>query len=214
MFIQILVDNPSSWIVPFAKELKQQLIELKHTVVLVHKATEVKKGDILCLLGCETIFRDLDLNKYNLVVHESNLPKGKGWSPLTWQIIEGENQIPIILFEASNEIDSGQIYIRDTLCFEGHELVDELRKKQGEKTVELVMKFIDNYDSITPVAQSGKPTYYMKRGPIDSKLDIEKSIVDQFNLLRICDNEKYPAFFEYMGFKFNVRICKIKEKDC
>lgn len=116
MLIQILVDNPDSWIVPYVYKLKT-IIKKKfnYQVYLVNNHTDVKKGDILCLLSCEKIFKKLDLNKYNLVVHESDLPDGKGWSPLTWKILEGKNEIPITLFEASESIDSGKIYLQDTI---------------------------------------------------------------------------------------------------
>jgi methionyl-tRNA formyltransferase len=30
-------------------------------------------------------------------VHESALPQGQGWSPMTWQILEGASPIPVTL---------------------------------------------------------------------------------------------------------------------
>ena len=78
---------------------------------LINSHEDVESGDVLCLLSCEKKFNKLNLNKYNLVVHESDLPEGKGWSPLTWQVIEGKRNIPITLFEANSLIDSGNIEI-------------------------------------------------------------------------------------------------------
>ena len=43
-----------------------------------------------------------------------------------------------------------------------------------------------------------------------NKLDIDKTIRDQFQLLRIVDNEKYPAYFELNGCKYILRINKCK----
>ena len=37
---------------------------------------------------------------------------------------------------------------------------------------------------------------------------INKSIKDQFNLLRIVDDERYPAFFEIDGSKYFIKIYK------
>ena len=42
----------------------------------------------------------LSKHKHNIAVHESSLPKGRGWAPLFWQILEGKNTMPIVLFEA------------------------------------------------------------------------------------------------------------------
>ena len=113
MLIQLLVDNKNSWIIPYASKLRDDIIsKFNYEVTLINEHDDVKKGNILCLLSCENIFNKLDLNDFNLVVHESNLPKGKGWSPLTWQVIEGKNRIPITLFEAVEKVDAGRIYLQ------------------------------------------------------------------------------------------------------
>ena len=44
----------------------------------------------------------------------------------------------------------------------------------------------------------------------DSELDINKSINSQFNLLRICDNKRYPAFFRKHGFTYKLQIEKVE----
>lgn len=210
MVVQILIDNPKSWIMPYARELLSAIKERGHTAVILHVPQEVKKGDILCLLSCEQIFKRLDLNSHNLVVHESALPQGKGWSPLTWQILEGINNIPITLFEAAEAVDAGPIYLQDTMEFRGHELINELRAEQGKKTIELILRFIDNIKTIKGIPQLGTSSYYKRRIPKDSELDINKTIADQFNLLRVSDNERYPSFFIKDGVKYIVKIEKQK----
>ena len=42
----------------------------------------------------------------------------------------------------------------------------------------------------------------------DSLLDFNKTITEQFNLLRVVDNDKYPAFFENQGEKYFLKITK------
>jgi methionyl-tRNA formyltransferase len=53
----------------------------------------------------------------NLVLHESDLPGSKGWSALTWQILEGNNRISVTLFEVAEKVDSGVIYAQEWLEF-------------------------------------------------------------------------------------------------
>lgn len=209
MKIQILVDNPRSWIVPYAESLLNEGRALSHEVNLLFFHTEVVQGDILVLLSCEKKFSRLNLNTHNLVVHESYLPKGKGWSPLTWQILEGKNEIPVTLFEATEEIDSGEIYLQEVIHFEGHELVDEIRRAQGEATKRLIMEFIKSYPNVAGKEQIGESTFYKRRGPLDSNLDVNESILSQFDLLRVVDNNQYPAFFELKGHKYKISIEKI-----
>jgi methionyl-tRNA formyltransferase len=207
MIIQILVDNPNSWMVSYANELKN-LLGHDHTVFLLHDSNDVKVGDILCLLSCERIFTRLDLNKYNLVVHESNLPQGKGWSPLTWQVLEGRSTIAVSLFEAMDKVDSGEVYLQESIILDGSELIDELREKQGKATMKLILQFVAQYPKIRGRAQNGESSYYPRRTAEDSRLDVDMTIRDQFNLLRVVDNERYPAFFENKGIKYKIEITK------
>lgn len=208
MLIQILVDNCDSWMVPYAKKLSVLLRGKGHEVYVLFSHDDVKEGDVLCLLSCEDRFNDLQLNKHNLVVHESDLPGGKGWSPLTWQVLEGKNIIPVTLIEATENVDSGDIYAKEFIHLEGHELLDEIKNQQGLKTIKLINDFIENYPSVKATSQEGESTYYPKRTPKDSKLNINKSIKEQFNLLRVCDNERYPAFFEFKGVNYMIKIYK------
>lgn len=212
MFIQILVDNPKSWILPYAKKLKEEIKLRGFHCTLIQHHDSIQKGDILILLSCEKILKHLDLNNHNLVVHESELPQGKGWSPLTWQILEGKNSIPITLFEAAENVDAGIIYFTSFINLEGHELINEIRKKQGEETIKLILKFLVNYPIIKGNEQCGNSTYYKRRSKKDSELNINESINDQFNLLRVCDNEQYPAFFIRNGIKYIIKI--YKENEC
>lgn len=212
MIIQILVDNKNSWIIPYVKKLKNDIIsKFNYEVILINKHDDVIKGNILFLLSCEKIFNKLNLNDYNLVVHESNLPEGKGWSPLTWQVLDGKNRIPITIFEAVEKVDSGRIYLQSFIELTGKELLPEIRNLQGEKTIDLILKFLENLEHIKGKGQEGNSTYYRKRNPKDSELDINKSIKNQFNLLRVCDNERYPAFFKFKNEKYIVKIFKENE---
>lgn len=210
MIIQILVDNPNSWIVPYAESLVDELQNHKKVdnVSLVFKHNDIVNGDVLCLLSCERIFKKLYLNKFNLVVHESNLPQGKGWSPVTWQVLEGKNKIPVTLFEANEKVDAGDIYLQDFIILKGNELLPEIKHKQGVITKKLINKFVKNYPDINGKKQLGKSTYYKRRNKETSELDIKKTIEDQFNLMRVCDNERYPAFFIINKKKYIVKIYK------
>ncbi len=210
LHITILIDNPNSWIIPHAEKLLQVLHDRGHEARVCHDKDEIEKGDILFLLSCEKIVpKDiLARNTHNIVVHPSDLPKGQGFSPLTWLILEGANDIPITLFEAVDAVDAGPFYFKDTIHFKGHELNDELKTAQGEKTIELILKFVDAYPNVTPHEQYGEKTWYRRRTPEDSELDTTKSIGEQFELLRVVDNERYPASFKFRGHTYILKIYK------
>lgn len=206
--VQILIDNPNSWMWEYIDSLEAKINDLGFFCSLISNHDEVKKGDVLILLSCNRIFKNLNLNTFNLVIHESDLPKGKGWSPMTWQVIEGKNEIPITLFEANEKIDSGGYYIKDKISLSGDELINEIREIQAKKSFEMIEKFLESKPFPDLIKQKGKTTYYKRRNPIDSKLDEKKSIAENFNLLRVCDNENYPAFFEYRGNQYYLKVYK------
>ena len=56
MKIQILIDNPNSWIIPYAKKLKNDLNTMGNDCFLRKLSCEVTEGDILILLSCEKKF--------------------------------------------------------------------------------------------------------------------------------------------------------------
>ena len=206
-----ILTTESSWFLPYAKELTESLYQNYYHVKLFYNHEGIPDTyDIVFILSYFRIIPQEYLNRHyhNLVIHESDLPQGKGWSPLFWQILEGKNRIPIVLFEAGGLVDSGDIYFKDYIELEGHELNQEIRHKQATKTIDLCKRFLGEYKNLKPAKQKGKETIYPKRTFLDSELDIDKNIKEQFDLLRICDNENYPGYFYYMGHKYILKIEK------
>ena len=106
-----ILTSKSSWMNLFDKTLKTELENRGHTVKLISSKTELEKADISFFLSCFEIVGPEYLKKsdHNIVVHESDLPRGKGWSPASWQILEGKNVIPVMLFEAVEAFDAGSV---------------------------------------------------------------------------------------------------------
>jgi methionyl-tRNA formyltransferase len=206
MQISILTDNPESWMVPYVEVLKTRLGG--DDVTHYYDAADMPCGDILFILSCERLLKPDALSKHgaNIVVHPSALPLGRGWSPVAWQLLGGVNKIPLSLFEATAGIDEGPVYFVDYMILEGHELNDEIKRLQGLKVVDMCVKF--RFGDFCPVEQSGEATYFPRRTSRDSQLDAHRSIADQFNLLRVVDNDRYPAFFYMNGAKYTLKIEK------
>lgn len=207
-----ICSEKKSWINSSIPSLILKWINKGHNCTWVHNDDHLEKGDLCFYLSYEKIVKKNTLKKFknNLVVHASNLPKGKGWSPLSWQILEGNKKIVVSLIEAENKVDSGKVYMQLSKKFDGYELLNELRSSLIGATFQLCSDFVNKYPQSLKKGkfQSDKETFYPRRFSKDSKLDINKSIKEQFNLLRIVDNNKYPAFFEINGQKFFLLIKK------
>lgn len=205
-----IISDKDSWFTPYADALANKLRAFQHDVCRRFTFDEQNSYDICFILSYSKIItpKALRLNKNNIVVHASALPKGKGMSPLTWQILEGRSEIPLTLFEAVERVDAGKIYLQRSLQFEGTELIDALRQKMGTAIIGLCLEFINRYPKILLEAreQQGEESFYKWRHPKDSQLDIDRTIREQFNLLRVVDNERYPAFFYYQGQRYRLAI--------
>ena len=208
MKLDILIDNPNSWFWDYIDFLVY-ILKKYGEVRIFKNHNEIKNGDILFILSCDKILKKdiLKKHKNNIVIHESDLPKGKGWSPVSYQVEEGKNKIPITLFEADEKVDSGSWYIKDFINLDGSELVDEIRKKQAFKTIEMIEKYLLNYP-MKPKIQNGKESFYPKRTQKNQEININNSIKEEFNKLRVCDNERYPAHFYLNGNKYIIKIYK------
>lgn len=205
-----LLTDTTSWLNAYLPELKQEFEQSGHQVCWIHDPAELSEGDVAFFLSLSRIVPGVALGRHahNLVVHESAVPHGRGWSPLTWQVLEGKNEIPVTLLEAVDGVDCGDIFTQTMIHFRGDELVEELRAAQAAATIALCRAFITRYPFSLEAArpQSGEASHYPRRRPADSRLDPDKTLREQFQLLRVSDPVRYPAYFEMAGRRYEVRI--------
>jgi methionyl-tRNA formyltransferase len=187
-----------------------------HAVELVRQKSELSGGDVLFLISCHEIISPADRQRYGatLVIHASDLPEGRGWSPHIWQIVEGKNRIVVSLIEAQDPVDTGAIWAQRDLVLEGHELCEEINERLFAIELALMDHALEIVGSGKPVPQDERPpSYYRRRTPDDSRLDPSRSIAEQFDLLRVADPQRFPAFFDLRGHRYVVRIEKAGAAD-
>ena len=210
MDITIICSDKQHKIFPYLEKWVEKNSK-NHRISLITKSEDITKGDILFLISCTEIIKTEIRKKFKqtLVIHESDLPKGRGWSPLVWQILQGSNIIPITLLDAAEKVDSGDVWKKEFVKLEGHEVVDEINSLVFPIKLKLMDFAIKNMNSIKKTPQEGEHTFFPRRKPEDSELDINKTIKEQFDLMRITDNERYPCFFNFRGHRYKVTLSKI-----
>ena len=188
---------------------------VSHSVELVSTLAQLSGGDLLLLISCSQIVHESIRQAFKkvLVIHASDLPHGRGWSPLVWQIIEDKREIAVSLLEAADPVDSGALWGQRWLKFDGTELFDEINAALFSAEIELMDFAVAQFDCVVPMpqAESGA-TWYRRRSPEDSRLDPGKTLAEQFDLLRVADPERYPAFFDYRGVRYEIAIRKQESK--
>lgn len=207
--VSVVVDTPR-WYDPYGQMLVERISAGGDQARFVREHADVMEGGVAFYLSCYKITPPeiLARNHHNVVIHTSALPQGRGFSPIVHQVREGKNRIPFSMIFAADEVDTGDIIMQSDLVLEGHELHDEFRARMGEKVNDMVMAYLALPEPPTGIPQSGDPSWYPKIKPEMSRLDPGRTIAEQFDLLRSCDNQNFPAFFEYRGKRYELRITK------
>tara|TARA_B100001063_G_C16695344_1_gene519456 strand:+ start:64 stop:705 length:642 start_codon:yes stop_codon:yes gene_type:complete len=199
---------------PVFKALKlwEEVNQQDYDIEILTSVNEIKRnGTLLFLISCSEIVKKQhrDFFEHTLVLHASDLPKDRGWSPHIWAILNGANELTLSLLEAEDKVDTGAIWKKLRIPLDGNELYDEINEKLFAAELQLITWACENVDSVAPVLQDESATNYLrKRTPEDSEVDISQSLESQFNLLRVCDPERFPAYFYKNGCKYKIKIEK------
>lgn len=211
MNIGILFDKENNWLRKYFT--KKDFEQFKHiNIKIEHDIKKINNREIVFILGYTKILskKDLERNKLNLVIHESKLPENKGFSPVQHQILKGNNNLKISLFIADAKLDNGRILLVSDLKFNGTELYDEIREKQALATKRTIIRFLKNYPKILnkKINIERKETFNKRLSNKNNELNIFKTIDEQFNILRIGNNDKWPSYFYKNGIKYIIKIFK------
>lgn len=161
--------------------------------------------------------------KYECILfHMTDLPFGRGGSPLQNLISRGIYTTKISALRVVQELDAGDIYLKKPLNIE-HGTADEILKKASE----LIFQMIDEIlvKDLKPIPQKGEIVKFMRRKPEEGNLKDLNDIRKIYDYLRMLDGEGYPkAFLENSEIKYefyNAKLLnniieakvKIKKKD-
>ncbi|ASS49809.1 MAG: methionyl-tRNA formyltransferase [Candidatus Fluviicola riflensis] len=130
--------------------------------------------------------------RYECVVfHMTDLPYGRGGSPLQNLIVRGHTTTKICALQVVEKIDAGPVYLKHELDLSGtaREIFDRASKTIGSMIEEIVI----NQPIATP--QEGEPTFFSRRKPEESNLQNVKTIQQIYDYIRMLDCEGYPAAF-------------------
>lgn len=213
MEVHVYCTDPAHPIIPVLERWRAERAPSR-TILLVKDESKLVGGDILFLVSVGKLVKREVLSRYRaaIVLHASDLPRGRGWSPVVWQILEGKKTITVTALSAEDKVDSGDIWAQQTIAIEDHEVFKEINRKLFSVELSLMDYVMDNLESVSPTAQAKEgDTYYRKRTPEDSRIDPHSTIAEQFDLLRVCDPDRYPAFFELRGHRYRLLIEKLEE---
>lgn len=211
MRIDLLCSDPAHPVVP---RLRSWINDRNsdHDLRLVHNVSELEDGDILFLISCNQLISRKHRSKYAyvMVLHASDLPEGRGWSPHVWDILAGKEQLTLSLLSAEDGVDTGPIWAKLSFAVPRHALYNEINAILFQAELDLMDHGIEMVaNNKGPVPQpTNNTSYHPRRIPEDSRLDPSLSLEELFDKIRVADPERFPAFFELHGKAYEISIKK------
>ena len=145
-----------------------------------------------------------------VIFHMTDLPFGRGGSPLQNLIARDIHETQISALKCVDEIDAGPIFIKSPLSLYG--TAEEIYLRSSKVIQVMISEIIQR--NIQPHPQLGVPTTFKRRKPDDSNLYGISSLDKAFNLIRMLDAEGYPNAFILIGnmrFEFSRASLKVDE---
>ena len=139
-------------------------------------------------------------NEYEIILfHMTDLPFGRGGSPLQNLIKLGHSETKISAIKVVDGIDEGPIYLKKKLSLDG--TAKQIFIRSSSVITKMIIKI--NKNDLVPKPQLGQPTYFKRRTPNQSEIIGLNSIKEIYDHVRMLDYEGYPkAFLETPFFKF------------
>lgn len=177
-------------------------------VRIVRTVIEATGGDFLFLVSCHEIVRSDVRQKFRhvLVLHASALPECRGMSPHVWQILDGRTELTMSLLNADDPVDSGDVWRQIPFHVAPTATFSEINQALFSAQTNLMTWALENCDRSRPKPQQGVPTHCRRRSPTDSEIDPLRPLAESFDLIRVADPVRYPAYFSLHGRKFRITI--------
>ncbi|MCI8699822.1 MAG: methionyl-tRNA formyltransferase [Clostridia bacterium] len=144
-------------------------------------------------------------------IHNSLLPKYRGFAPLVWTMINGDRQVGFSLFSFEEGMDTGDIWATGIVDVDEQDFVEDVIKKVDKEIVECIKNVYPRIlsQSITPKKQSSDGiTYCGKRLPDDGKINWYKNNLEVYNFIR-AQSHPYPGAYTLIdGEKVIIWKCK------
>ena len=131
--------------------------------------------------------------------HMTDLPYGRGGSPLQHLILRGHRRTKLSAFRLTSAFDAGPIYAKQDLSLAGS--AQDIYERASRLAARMIRHLIRR--PLAPKPQQGTPVVFARRRPEDSQVPSLRSLERLKDFIRMLDADGYPrAFVEAEGFRF------------
>lgn len=127
--------------------------------------------------------------------HMTEVPYGRGGSPLQNLIALGHAHTVISALRMVKELDAGPVYTTRPLDLSGR--AQEIYRRAAVSVFDMIEEIVR--EEPTPTPQSGAVVYFRRRTPAQSVLPDTESLVQLYDHIRMLDADGYPRAYLACG---------------
>ena len=143
-----------------------------------------------------------------VIFHMTDLPFGRGGSPLQNLIKRKIKQTKISAIRCVKELDAGPIYLKRSLDLSGS--AQEIYIRASRVIIEMIKEIISK--EIQPIEQVGDVVKFQRRNPDQSEISGISNLEDMYDHIRMLDADGYPrAFINRDGVNYQFSKAKLIE---
>jgi len=126
-----------------------------------------------------------------IIFHMTDLPYGRGGSPLQNLIVRGHLETKLTALKCVSELDAGPIYMKRPLSLLG--TAEEILRRASDVIEEMIVEIVNSHPS--PTLQYGDVVEFKRRKPKDGNIAELVDLENVFDFIRMLDADGYPHAF-------------------
>jgi methionyl-tRNA formyltransferase len=142
-----------------------------------------------------------------IIFHMTDVPFGRGGSPLQNLVSRGIYETKITALRCVEELDAGPIYLQRPLCLHG--TAEEIYRRAADIVFEMIREIVEKQP--VPREQQGEVVCFRRRRPDEGNIQDLTELEKVYDYIRMLDAGGYPnAFFETQSFRFDLSRASMK----
>ena len=216
--MKILIATIREWNINNFYKLKNILKEHQFFLItkpdiLINKVQKIEPDLIFFPHWSWKIEKEIYKNYKSILFHMTDLPFGKGGSPLQNLIIREIYKTKITALEVGEKLDSGKIYMQQDIDISLGSAEEIFIKISNIIFFDMIPYLIKNIHNIIPRPQHGKEVIFKRRKETKSNLlTLEQPNLKKiYDFIRMLDAPEYPsAFIKLNNIKISFKEVHMK----
>lgn len=169
--------------------------------------------DLVVPINFPKILKQEVTYKNVIIFHTSELPLGRGWSPIANIFLNEENFYCLTCFVANSSVDTGDILMRMRFKIRGNDTAVSIRKIDDNLMIIGILLILTHFKNkeINGTSQDGEPgTHFPKRKKEMNEIFLDQTVGEILPILRSAESE-HNCFITKDGFTFELIMKPIIE---